>query len=76
MLVKTIVFMPVPKIRPVLIPKLTSSKNLEVLKNKIKSRGIWLAQLLEHAILDPEVLSSSPMLGMEPTLTINQIKSN
>ena len=30
--------------------------------------GAWLAQLVEHATLDLRVVSSSPTLGMEPTL--------
>ena len=34
--------------------------------------GTWLAQLVEHAILDFLVVSSSPMLGVEITLKINR----
>ena len=30
-------------------------------------RGDWLAQSVEHMILDLEVMSLSPILGMEPT---------
>ena len=30
--------------------------------------GTWLAQLIKYAILDLSVMSSNPMLGVEPTL--------
>ena len=33
-----------------------------------KRSGAWLAGSVEHVTLDPEVMSSSPMLGVEPTL--------
>ena len=31
------------------------------------SRVTWLAQLVEYATLDLWIMSSSPILGMEPT---------
>ena len=31
-------------------------------------RDAWLAQLVEHEILNPGAVSSSPTLGMQPTL--------
>lgn len=31
-------------------------------------KSIWVAQLVEHAILDLKVMTSSPTLGVEPTL--------
>ena len=30
-------------------------------------RGAWIAQSGEHETLDPRVMTSSPMLGMDPT---------
>ena len=30
--------------------------------------GAWQAQYLEHATFDLRIVSSSPMLGIEPTL--------
>ena len=35
-------------------------------KNR-KGGGKWLAQSVEHATLDLGVVSSSPMVGVEPT---------
>lgn len=32
----------------------------------LKAWGAWLAQLLKHVTPDPEVVSSSPTLGIEP----------
>lgn len=34
---------------------------------KLRFRGAWLAQLVEHLTLELRILSSSPMLGVEPT---------
>lgn len=35
-----------------------------------KAEGVWLAQSVEHANLNPGVVSSSPMLNAERTLKI------
>ena len=36
-----------------------------------KERGTYLAQLVKHATLDLEVMSSSPTLGVELTYLLN-----
>lgn len=38
-----------------------------MLKKKKKVGGTWLAQLVEYITVDPGILSSCPMLGVEPT---------
>ena len=37
-------------------------------KTTKRLRGAWLAQLVEHATLDLEIRSLSPVLGVEITL--------
>ena len=37
------------------------------LKNFIVNGGAWLGQSVKHATLDLRVVSSSPMVGVEPT---------
>ena len=46
---------------------------MEQKKSTFENRcGAWLTQLVEHVTLDPEVMSSSPMLGVE--LPLNKTK--
>ena len=40
---------------------------LEIMSKNTSKRGGWLAQSGEHLTFDPGIMSSSPMLGMEPT---------
>lgn len=43
-------------------------KVLKVIINlRIKTRGSWMVQLVEHPALDFEVVSSNPILGKEFT---------
>ena len=37
------------------------------IKQKLQSWGAWLAHSVQHVTLDLRVMSSSPMLGVEPT---------